>query len=515
MSRPIRKIVIAGGGSAGWICASVIAAHTRGGDGIEISLVESPDIPIIGVGEGTWPSMRKTLQGIGLPEASLIRACGASFKQGTLFRGWSGRNGCNDYLHPFSLPTQYADLNPAKVWLAHGARGDFAELVTPQAQVIRKGLAPRQASAPQYAFSVNYGYHFDAAGFAKLLHRHATKNLGVKYISGNIAQIESLPDGDIAALQLSGGERIAGDLFIDCTGHKALLISGLPGSKLRPARDTLFNDRAIAVQVPYGEADAPIAPVTVATAQPAGWIWDIGLSRRRGIGHVHSSAHCEEEDARAELERYIAQSSPGIDPAGLDYRTIDFQPGHRERFWIRNCVAAGLSAGFVEPLEASALVLVEQSAAFIGEQLPRERAIMDVLANRFNEKMRYHWRGIIDFLKLHYAVSERADSEYWRQHRNPQSWPGSLQDKMTLWRQQTPWHEDAPRLDELFPSASYQYVLYGMGYRPPHAPNVGSEAERRRADEVFHDIRQKAADMTRLLPDTRELVKAMADRAAA
>ena len=515
MSRAIRKIVIAGGGSAGWVCASVIAAHARGSGGIEVLLVESPDIPIIGVGEGTWPSMRKTLQGIGLPEASLIRECSASFKQGTLFRGWSGRSGFDDYLHPFSLPAQYADLNPAKIWLAHGARGDFAELVTPQAQVIRKGLAPRQASAPPYAFSVNYGYHFDAGGFAALLRRHTTGQLGVQYISGNIEQIESRPDGDIAALRLAGGQRVAGDLFIDCTGHRALLLDGHFGSKLKPVRDTLFNDRAIAVQVPHAEADAPIAPVTIATAQSAGWIWDIGLSSRRGIGHVHSSAHCEEHAAKAELERYVAQTSPGVDPAGLDYRRIHFQPGYRERFWIRNCVAAGLSAGFVEPLEASALVLVEQSAAFIGEQLPRERGIMDVLANRFNEKMRYHWRGIIDFLKLHYAVSERADSEYWRQHRDPQSWPGSLKDKMMLWRQQTPWHEDAPRLDELFPSASYQYVLYGMGYRPPHMPDGGTEAERRRADEAFHGVRQKAADMARLLPATRELVNAMATRAAA
>ncbi len=514
-SRPIRKIVIAGGGAAGWITACVVAVESRkrGENAAEVVLVESPDIPIIGVGEGTWPSMRMTLRKIGLAEDDLIRECGASFKQGTRFRGWSGRAEIPEYIHPFSLPVEYSELNPAKYWLAHGERSAFADLVTPQARVIELGLAPKQAGAPQYAFTVNYGYHFDAGAFAGLLHRHAVRNLGVQYIAGNVERVESHPDGDIAAVALDTGERVAGDLFVDCTGQKALLIGAHYGKALISLKDVLFNDRATAVQVPYADPGDPIAPVTVSTAQPHGWIWDIGLSSRRGIGYVHSSAHAGEGAAMAALKAYVEETSPGADTGRLAFRTIPFEPGYRDRFWVNNCVAVGLSAGFIEPLEASALVLIEQSAAIIGEQLPCDREIMDVVAGRFNEKMRYHWRRIVEFLKLHYAISTREDSDYWKDNRSPDTWPESLREKLTLWRQQPPWHDDAPRMDELFPSASYQYVLYGMGFKPRYTAAAG--VGRKRADEIFHGTRMKAERMARRLPTTRELVGAIARRNAA
>ena len=519
MSQPIRKIVIVGGGTAGWITACVVATESRKrGDGaVEVVLVESPDIPIIGVGEGTWPSMRMTLRKIGLAEDDLIRECGASFKQGTRFRGWSGRPEIPEYIHPFSLPVEYSELNPAKYWLAHEERSAFADLVTPQARVINLGLAPKQAGAPQYAFTVNYGYHFDAGAFAGLLHRHATRNPGVQYIAGNVERVESHPNGDIAAVALDTGERVAGDLFVDCTGQKALLIGDHYGKALISLKDVLFNDTAIAVQVPYADPGDPIAPVTVSTAQPHGWIWDIGLNSRRGIGYVHSSAHAGEDTAMAALKAYVEETSPGVDTGRLAFRAIPFEPGYRDRFWVNNCVAVGLSAGFIEPLEASALVLIEQSAAIIGEQLPRDREIMDVVAGRFNDKMRYHWRRIVEFLKLHYAISAREDSDYWKENRSRETWPESLREKLTLWQQQPPWHDDAPRLDELFPSASYQYVLYGMGFRPRYAAagNAPDERMRKRADEVFHDARMKAEQMARLLPKTRELINAITNRAAA
>ena len=519
MERPVRKIVIVGGGTAGWITAAVVAAESlgRGDQAVEVVLVESPDIPIIGVGEGTWPSMRMTLQQIGLSEDEFIRECDASFKQGTRFRGWSGRPDAAEYTHPFSLPADYAELNPARFWLAHGARSAFADLVTPQARVIELGLAPKQVSAPQYAFTVNYGYHFDAGKFAKLLHRHAVEKLGVRYISANVERVDSHPDGDIAALVLDAGERVEGDLFVDCTGQKALLIGSHFGSRLVSVKDVLFNDTAIAVQVPYADPDDPIASVTLATAEPHGWIWDIGLSSRRGIGYVHSSAHADGETAFSALERYVEETSPGVDTGSLSYRTIPFEPGYREKFWVGNCVAVGLSAGFVEPLEASALVLIEQAAKIIGEQMPRDREIMDIVADRFNAKMGYHWERIVEFLKLHYAASAREDSDYWKENREQRSWPEGLRRKMKLWQQQPPWHDDAPRLDELFPSASYQYVLYGMGFKPRYAfaHNARFSRMRKRADEVFHGTRMKAREMARLLPTTRELVTAIARRFAA
>lgn len=513
MQKTIGKVVIVGGGTAGWITASLIAArHRSSGDrNLEIVLIESPDIPTIGVGEGTWPSMRLTLQKIGIPEATLVGNCDASFKQGTQFIGWATEGGEDRYIHPFSFPAEYSNLNLAGYWLSQPSRNPFADFVTPQASVIAAGLAPKQPSTPEYAFNVNYGYHFDAGRFAQLLHEHAIENLGVEYVQANVESIEATDDGDIAALVLDSGEHVEGDLFVDCTGQRGLLINEHFDVDFVSVKDVLFNDAAIAVQVPYGKADDPIASTTRATAVEHGWIWDIGLQSRRGIGHVYSTAHADESTAMATIRAYVSQTSPGLDLGDLRFRSIPFEPGYRRQFWVKNCVAVGLSGGFIEPLEASALALIEQSAKIISEQLPVNREIMNVVAKRFNERMLYNWQRVIEFLKLHYVISARSDSDYWQDCRAAASCPQELRDKLALWQQQPPWHDDAPRVDELFPSASYQYVLYGMGFRPEYnyLGRTELEQERSRVERLLHDNQEKARQMSRLLPTNRELINSM------
>ena len=515
MNRPTRTAVIVGGGTAGWLTASVVAAERRrnGAETPLVVLVESPDVPAIGVGEGTWPSMRMTLQRIGLPEGELIAGAEASFKQGTRFFGWGQDDGADDYCHPFSWPAEYASLNPARHWLAQGGATPFAAAVTPQASVIGRGLAPKQASTPDYAFTVNYGYHLDAAKFAERLRRHAVEQLGVTHLHGTVDGLECHADGDLAALVLRGGQRVAGELFVDCTGQRALLIGEHCGSRFVSAAPWLFNDRAIAVQVPYANVDAPIASATCATAQATGWIWDIGLAGRRGLGFVHSQAHIGEDAALSALKAHIARTTQGIDLDALSYRTIPFRPGYREAPWTRNCVAVGLSAGFVEPLEASALALIEQAAAIIGQQFPRDREIMAVVAKRFNAKMRRHWQRIIEFLKLHYVLSSR-DGAYWQDHRAAETCPEGLAEKLVLWRQQPPWHDDAPMLDELFPSASYQYVLYGLGFRPRYPVAGQCGPSRQRAEATFAKTQADANKLMRGLPTNRQLLRAFRQRAA-
>lgn len=513
MQDAVKRIVIVGGGTAGWITACLIAAehNQSAGRHIDITLIESPDIPTIGVGEGTWPSMRRTLQKIGLSEAALVRDCDASFKQGTQFISWSETGSDSRYYHPFSLPVEYSSLNMAGHWLQRQSGVSFAEFVTPQAQIIAAGLAPKQTSTPEYAFNVNYGYHFNAGKFAKLLHRHAVEKLGVSYVSGNVEQVEAQPEGDIDAVVLASGERYTADLFVDCTGQRGLLIDQHFGVDFVSVKDVLFNDAAIAVQVPYVDPDDPIASTTRATAVACGWIWDIGLQTRRGIGHVYSTSHSDEAQAMAAITDYIGTVSPTTKLDDLSFRTIPFEPGYRKKFWVRNCVAVGLSGGFIEPLEASALALIEQAASIISRQLPATREIMDVVARRFNDKMHYDWQRVIEFLKLHYVVSRRDDSDYWRDCRNKSSCPDGLRDKLLVWEQQPPWHEDAPRVDELFPSASYQYVLYGMGFAPKYvsADRFGSDEDRGRVDNALHGSNEKARRMLSLLPSNRELINAM------
>ncbi len=455
--------------------------------------------------------MRMTLQKIGISEADLVRKCDASFKQGTEFIDWSDTDGGSRYYHPFSFPAEYSSLKLANHWLPATGQVSFADFVTPQASVIAAGLAPKQVSTPEYAFNVNYGYHFDAGKFAQLLHEHAVTALGVTYVSANVDSVESQEDGDIAAVVLTSGERVEGDLFVDCTGQRSLLIGQHFGIDVVSMKEFLFNDAAIAVQVPYTKPDDPIASVTRATAVESGWIWDIGLQTRRGIGHVFSTAHTDEAGAMKTIRDYVKKTSPECRLDDLNFRTIPFEPGYRREFWVKNCVAVGLSGGFIEPLEASALALIEQAASIISEQFPANREIMSVVAKRFNERMLYHWERVIEFLKLHYVISKRDDSEYWRACRDLSTCPEGLRDKLTLWQQQSPWHDDAPRVDELFPSASYQYVLYGMGFVPEYAYARGaSEAqEKARVDRLHHTNSDKARQMLSVLPTNRELINAM------
>ncbi len=227
----------------------------------------------------------------------------------------------------------------------------------------------------------------------------------------------------------------------------------------------LFNDTALAAQVPYTEEDQAIQSCTHSTAQTAGWIWDIGLPTRRGTGHVYSSAHISEDEATAQLLAYIKEVAGDKAAASVVPRKIRFQPGHRRAFWHRNCIAIGMSSGFIEPLEASALVMIELAADMIAEQLPPTRELMDIVAKRYNQKFLRHWDQIIEFLKLHYVLSARDDSPYWQENRAAESIPAKLSEQLLLWRHRSPWHPDAEAVDDLFPTASYQYILYGMGFR--------------------------------------------------
>ena len=290
MNERMRKVVIVGGGSAGWLTANILAARFQtGNSGIGITLVESPNVPTVGVGEGTWPSMRTTLKNIGIDEADFIRQCDASMKQGTWFKDWLNI-GDEPYYHPFSLPEGFDTVNLAEYWL-NGEAGNlsFAQAVTPQYSVCELGRAPKQIGVPGYAYTVNYGYHLDAGKFAALLTENAVSRLGVTHIEADVTAVHCDDDGYISAVKTEQAGDIEGDLFIDCTGFKSMLLGEHYGVSLKSQRPYLFNNAALAVQVPYDNDDAPIAATTHSTAQRNGWVWDIGLQHRRGVGHVFST----------------------------------------------------------------------------------------------------------------------------------------------------------------------------------------------------------------------------------
>jgi len=509
MEDRISRIVIVGGGSAGWLSAAVIAAEhcvtSQDKQPLELLLIESPDVPTIGVGEGTWPSMRTTLQRIGLSETEFLRECDASFKQGTWFRDWKTGSG-DTYCHPFSVPVDYAETNLAPHWLALSDAPQFADAVTPQTALFADCLAPKQISTPEYAFVVNYAYHLDAGKFAELLCRHCTERLGVTHVKANVSQINTAENGDIRSVTTDRAGEIAGDLFIDCTGSKSLLLGEHFEVPFQSQQAFLFNDTALAAQVPYADRDQAIQSCTHSTAQTAGWIWDIGLPTRRGIGHVYSSAHISSDEASAQLVTYIRGVAGDEAANNVEPRMIRFQPGHRREFWRRNCVAIGMSSGFIEPLEASALVMIELAASMIADQLPATREVMDIVAKRYNRKFLRHWHQITEFLKLHYVLSARDDSPYWQDNHAAISIPDKLSELLSLWRYRSPWHQDAEAVDELFPTASYQYILYGMGFETTPRHTSGYQKRQRQASELFQKNAARAAQLQQALPSNRELL---------
>ncbi|MDE2220275.1 MAG: tryptophan 7-halogenase [Gammaproteobacteria bacterium] len=507
MSEQIRRVVIVGGGSAGWLAAGVIAADHQipRVPGLEVTLVESPAVSPIGVGEGTWPSMRDTLRRIGVSETDFIRECDAAFKQGSRFGGWTDGGG-EHYYHPFSLPQGYGEANLVTPWLREHGAVPFAELVSCQPQLCERGRAPKQVTTPEYAAVANYAYHLDAGRFGPFLQRHCTARLGVRHVLDHVTRIEACDNGDLAAVVTGAHGRIEGDLFIDCTGFSSLLLGQHYGVPLVTVQPQLFNDSALAVQVPYAAADAPIASHTIATACAAGWIWDIGLQSRRGVGHVYSSAHMTDEQAERILREYVAAGTDARTAAALAPRKLSFRPGYRASLWQRNCVAVGLAAGFVEPLEASALALVEFSATMISEQLPATRALMETVAARFNDAFRYRWERALEFLKLHYLLSGRSDSPYWIEHRAAATVPPRLAGLLELWRHQPPSRYDFHRIEEIFPAASYQYVLYGMGFRPESGARPESVQNAALAQRCFAEAAALGKSMLAALPANRALL---------
>ncbi len=498
MKEVVERVVIVGGGTAGWLAACVLASARRAAP-LDITLIEAPDIPTIGVGEGTWPTMRATLAAIGIGEAEFLNACDGSFKQGSRFDGWVDGGADDRYLHPFTPPPAMATRDLLAAWRAGAPDRSFADVMTAQATLCDRHLAPRQRAMPDYQGAANYAYHLDAGKFAALLSTHAVQRLGVRHIADHVTDVRPDGQGGIASVATRENGDIAGDLFVDCTGHAALLIGQHLGVDWIDRSDTLFNDRALAAQVPVAP-DSAIASQTVATAHKAGWIWDIGLPNRRGIGCVYASRFIDDDAAEEILRAYIAKALP--DAPEVPVRKLVFPTGHRARFWQGNCVAIGLSAGFIEPLEASAIVMIELSLRALTENFPADRGAMPIHAERFNTLFRYRWDRIVEFLKLHYLLSRRAEP-YWLAQRDPAHVPQRLTELMTLWHDQPPSAWDFPQVDEIFSAESHQYILYGMGHAVPGGSSTGNGAA------ALAESRQRARSLAAALPTNRDYLDAL------
>jgi tryptophan 7-halogenase len=512
---PINEVLIVGGGTAGWLTACFLAkqlaAHDPGG--VRVTLVESPEIGIVGVGEGTFPSIRGTLAAIGIDEARFVRECNASFKQGVHFRHWvraPGEPGADHYFHPFSQPSQRPggfELLP--YWLSGdaGPGVPFAQAVTMQKRVAESFRAPKRARDADYLGPMNYAYHFDAGRFAALLAEHG-RSLGVRHLLANVEGVELGPDGAIALVRTREHGTLAAGLYVDCTGFRARLIGEALGSTFRSVGDVLFVDRALALQLPYEAPDAPLPSYTISTAHEAGWTWDIGLRDRRGIGYVYSSRHADEARAEQVLRAYAGPRAEGVSA-----RRLAFDVGYRELQWVKNCVAVGLSGGFLEPLESSGIGLIETAAYLIAYLFPRDGALAPA-ARLFNDLMRERYARIVDFIKLHYCLTRRTDSRFWIDNADPAGIPASLRDKLAMWKSRPPHRLDFVTDLEMYPPSSWQYVLYGMEFETALRPGAVDQARRGDARREFEAIARMSARALSDLPPHRALVEQMCRKAA-
>ncbi|MFC7002970.1 tryptophan halogenase family protein [Pseudobowmanella zhangzhouensis] len=507
--KKISSVIVLGGGTAGWLTANHLAKKLQPGtaNGVCVTLIESPDIPTIGVGEGTVLTIRDTLKYLGISETELLRECDATFKQSIEFINWMAPSDrqTHRYHHVFDYPP--AEYAPHLLdWVMQKEqKPDFANAFSYQQAVIEAGKAPKGITHPEYEGVCNYAYHFDAAKFGQLLARHARTNLGVKHIQANISRVDTDEAGNICCLHSDQGQQFVADLFVDCSGANSTLLGQTLNVPFISKKAHIFTDTALAVQVPYTDPQQPIACSTLATAQQAGWIWDIGLTTRRGVGLVYASDFQTEQSALDDLQRYL-----GTDADALTVRKIPMRTGYYERFWQGNCVAVGMSQGFVEPLEATGLLLFDVSARMLAEQFPVTHQDICRCAARYNKKLRYAWDRVLDFVKLHYCISNRRDSEFWLAHQDSNTWSATLEEDIQHWQRHLPSQYDFTDRASVFNLENHLYVLYGMQFNTMPAAFLQQQADHTQAQQFYRRIADYAQQAAKQLPEHRDLLQRIA-----
>jgi tryptophan halogenase len=490
--RTIRKIVIVGGGTAGWMTAAPLAQ--RLGAGCEIVLVESPEIGTVGVGEATLPTLRYYNASLGLDQADFLRKTQATIKLGIEFKDW-GHVG-NRFFHGFGdFGPKIDNRSPHMHWL-HLARAD-RNIPSYENWSMATLMARNNRFAPPADHAAySYAFQFDAGLYAAYLREYALKR-GVQRIEATINEVElRTDDGHIAAVKLNDGRRIDGDLFIDCSGFRGLLIEGALNAGYDDWSDQLPCNSALAVPC---EKVPKLTPYTTSTAKAAGWQWRIPLQHRTGNGHVYSNAFTSDDEARRVL-------LDGLDGKPLDDpRQLRFVTGRRRKSWLKNCVAIGLSAGFVEPLESTSINLIENAVGMLIQYFP-DRDFKPELAYEFNRYMGARYESVRDFIIMHYKLTNRSDTEFWRYCANMKI-PDSLHHQIELFR-------ESGRVvvydHEGFSEPSFVSMLLGLGVVPQSDDPFVAAIDRDRLQAHMARVRAGIIDAVGAMSDHTDYLNANA-----
>lgn len=500
-----RKVLIVGGGTAGWMCAALMH-HAWHALGVKITLVESDAIGIIGVGEGSTPKMRRFFQKLGIRDEEWMPECNGTYKCGIRFPRWSTRHGYESYFHPFftnsdddSIRAFYTNLVLRQHNIDAQANPDHFFLSN---WVAKKRLAPLPAA--KLGYEADYAYHFDARLIGEFLRRWCTSR-GVEHLVDTVTSVHQSESGAIERLATGRHGGLDADLFVDCTGFASLLICKTLGVPFQRYRDYLFNDRAVAMPTPL-ENPRSLAAETLSTAMKFGWAWKIPLTNRYGNGYVYASDFIDEAAAERELREHLKLLDDDVEARHLKMRV-----GRLERTWEQNCIAIGLAQGFVEPLEATALMIVQDTVEqFItaferGQWSSRHR-------DEFNNRVNLIYDAIRDYIYMHYKLNTRADTDYWVAARNNATVSDSVAEILDVWDRGgdllTEINRQHARM--AYSPTSWMCILAGMG-RFPRKPRKAT----RKHGAADHEQAQKACQqMLRFFPDHRQVVDAMRHAAA-
>jgi len=467
MGQPLRSITIVGGGTAGWLAAAFLNRFCKSKDtkrNLEITLIESPAIPIVGVGEASLPGMVYLLNQLGVSESEFFKLTDATFKVAAHFIDWNrdDKGRPIEFMNILNAPgaidgRQLADyfvtFHPARDTPEAGLA--YVRDFSPVVEIVRGNLAPRRPGAPDFSGELGYTYHFDAIKLAALLKDVATSR-GVKHILDDVDAVNLDERGFVKSLALRRHGEHAIDLVIDCTGFRGSILQQALGEPFEPYGDYLLNDRAAVVQIPDKDPRV-IAPTTRATGFSAGWNFQIPLTTRIGTGYVFSSQFISDEKAIEELLAFYGDRAKGCEP-----RIIPIRTGRVRNAWVKNCVALGLASGFIEPLEATAIFMSDLGARWLHHYLPTQDFEPE-LATAYNRQIRRVYEEVRDFVQTHYHLNNRQDSEYWRVAREGVKLSDRLQENLKVWRHTTPEDVD---LDSafLFGGPVYTLLLIAKGF---------------------------------------------------
>jgi len=496
------NIVVVGGGTAGWMTAAALVKLLP--RRCSVRLIESEAIGIVGVGEATLPHIRGFVERLGIDEAAFMKATHATYKLGIDFRDF-GRIG-ESYIHPFgSFGEEFAGVGFHHYWLEMQRQGRAGPLGS-YSLAVEAGLANKfrpPAEDSSLASTYGYAYQFDATLFGPFM-REFGIGIGVKRTEGKVVEIRQNPaSGDVTTLVMEDGREISGDLFIDCSGFRSLMLGATLGEEWEDWSPWLLCDRAAAM--PCTHTTEEIEPYTRVTGMPAGWRWRIPLQHRIGNGYVFSSAFISEDEACS----VIAGAVDG--EALADPRVLRFRAGRRKRSWSKNVVAVGLASGFLEPLESTSIYLAQMAITYLIELFPAGGVIDPRDRDEFNRLVDMEYDRVRDFLILHYHATTRDDSEFWN-HVRTMEVPATLKGKMELWRETGRVERYA---DGLFYDASWIAVYVGQGLLPhrhdPRTSIPNPDGVRRAMESLRRAIRSEVASM----PSHREFLTSRAERLAA